>query len=385
MTRKHLILVTLCFLIAWGVLLYWGQELVSLFANGIGPNIFAIPPDLLARKDEAALIRMLFMFSLLTTLLSLVLLVMYSFRSFVVKHWAHYRSARAFEYFIYLGTSYVCFLSLYRQGFEGEWYGLEDVMRYEAAAPFNHRLLFVWLAIGIKTSFPAFSESRCYFLSQIPVILVLFYIIRKWAGLFAPQGYSWLAQVFLVLMLIPTVGYFTFYDFGVVLFSTLGLYYLFRGNLHAYYATLMIGTLNHEVIAILIPIFCVLYFDRMDRTRFAVWTLTQVLSYMTLRALLFRLLPMEAAWESGMVWWNIDSVINRPGPVLRSLAALVFWYVIAFLGFQHAPSRLRRCVVMLPLLLVMIFLVGQVNEPRLFNSFVPVVIGLVMTFVATLR
>jgi len=58
------------------------------------------------------------------------------------------------------------------------------------------------------------------------------------------------------------------------------------------------------------------------------------------------------------------------------------WYAIAALGWRSAPPALRRSVVVLPCLLVMTFLVGQLHEARQFDAFLPIAVCLIVCRIA---
>ena len=59
------------------------------------------------------------------------------------------------------------------------------------------------------------------------------------------------------------------------------------------------------------------------------------------------------------------------------------WYVLGFLGFRTAPDWLRRCVVVVPPLVVITALFGQFNEARQFDSLIPLVLGFVLCWIRT--
>ena len=63
---------------------------------------------------------------------------------------------------------------------------------------------------------------------------------------------------------------------------------------------------------------------------------------------------------------------------MYNLGPLLLWYGLAATGWRHAPSFLRRCTLILPCLLVMTTLVGQFNEARQFDAFIPVAMALML-------
>ena len=144
-----------------------------------------------------------------------------------------------------LATSWLCFHVLKQNGYEAPWMPLQEIMRYSVPPPFGHRLLFVFLANGFQWVFPGFGYLKCFLLSQLVAILLAFEAIRRWGALFIRQDLAFMAQVLLVVILIPTIGYFNFYDFGIVFIFTASLLCLFKRRFLAYLILLAIGTLNH--------------------------------------------------------------------------------------------------------------------------------------------
>jgi hypothetical protein len=55
---------------------------------------------------------------------------------------------------------------------------------------------------------------------------------------------------------------------------------------------------------------------------------------------------------------------------------MLVWFGMALLGMSFAPPFLRKAVAILPMLIGIALLVGQINEARLFLAFVPVALPL---------
>ena len=364
---------------AWIAVLAAGPALVRVMTSGRVPGILAVPSPLAETASPDLLLAMLTRALGLATLALAVPAAAWLGRRPLARRFPAGRFAEPLlSASILLGSSVVCFLALRNQGFEGSWYRLAEVMSFTAQPPYQHRILFVWVADALHALFPGWAPSRCYFVSQIPVILIAFVLMKRWVRLFVPPRVAVLSPLLLALMLIPTFGYFTFYDVGVTLFSTACLLLLFRRRLWAYLSVFLLGTLNHEVVLLMVPVFAVLYADAMPRGRYLEWILLQIAGYTLIRLLLFHFLPADAAWSGGKVWMNVNFLVNRPGPVAASAAAVLFWWTAAAAGIPFAPSRLRRCLILVPLLVGMAVLVGQINEPRLMNSLIPVVLALAM-------
>jgi hypothetical protein len=284
---------------------------------------------------------------------------------------------------IFAGCAWACFHALWYGGASMEWYPLDEVMDFSAAPPFNHRVLLVVLARGIRALAPGHSPRFYFLVTQLPAIGLALYALRRWAALHVGARWADLAPLVFTAMYVPTIGYYTFYDVTIVAAYSLGLYFLFLRRFLPYLAVLLIGTTNHENILLLIAVFLVLEW-RQPRARLIGLVALQLLLYAAVRACLFRLLPAHAAWAGGKPGFNLDLLLHQPALVLKSAACLVPWYLVAASGLRSASADLRRATVLFPLLCGVTFLVGQINEARMFDAFIPVALVLVLCAVKQL-
>lgn len=379
--------------IGWTVYLLWGDGLIKAMHEGRSVVFFNLSEDymgFLSVQDMMTLARKtLFILTGLSGLMATILL----FERKFINLWNYLLMSQdsedwrsnLFSTCVWLGCSWLCFYALYSYSYQGEWYQIQKVMTFSEGPPYQHRVLFVWVANGIKAISPGISYQGCYFLSQAIAILLAFYFIKKWGELFIAREMAFLSQILLVLLLIPTFRYFTFYDIGIILFYTISLLSLFKGRFYLYFMTLLFGTLNHEITMFLIFIFAVMYYDSsLKRSQYWGFIFIQVFIYGATRFWLFFILPMSEPWGVGRVWFNLNFLLNSDRRLLFVFLNIFFWYLIAFLGFKEAPQKLRRCVMLFPLLLITTFLVGQFNEIRHFNAFAPIIIGLIISIVSNL-
>jgi hypothetical protein len=268
--------------------------------------------------------------------------------------------------------------TLFIHSFDGSWVPVDRVLNFTADPPWNHRVLFVWLANGVRHLRPAMSPFQAYFASQVvPTFLALVFTTR-WAARFVPRRELWIAPVLMTLILIPTITYRTFFDIGIVAVFALGLDLLFRRELPAFLLVLGIGVLNHEITLFLIPLFLLLYFDRMRRLELFGWTIAQLVVYVGIRAGLALALPVGAFWQGGKLAYNLNLILGVKPELVFGLATLVFWFALGALGWKRVTPLLRRCVWVLPLFVVEVIVVGQLNEARQFDAFFPVLIAVIM-------
>ncbi len=374
---------------AWVIVGLFGEEAAELMFSGDSLKFLQVPSNLSRVSTPADSLLLLRRFLLVLTVLLVIALILWSFRKRLARIVTNVFGVEAgdtlanriLSFCMLGGCSWVCFHTLIHHGYEGEWYLIEDMMNFVGNSPFNHRILLVLPANLLKLALPGLSAVQAYCLSQLVPIVLTFYFVMRWAKLFVSGILVWLAQLILLAMLVPTISYYNFYDFAVVMFFTLCLLLLFRRKFLAYYAVFALGILNHEIMLLMVFFFTAM-FTHGDMNRSRLWgSITlQLAIYVAIRWILFQWLPATQAVESGKMWFNIDLILHRPVPFLSSLLSLLFWYVIGLLGIKYAPNELRRCVLVLPVLVLITLFAGQFNEPRQFDCFIPIVVALILCF-----
>ena len=279
---------------------------------------------------------------------------------------------------VLLGNSWACFRILKEYGYEGAWMPLQSIMNFSFPPPVGHRVLFVLLADGIQAVFPSLGYLKCFLLSQLVAILLAFEAIRRWGGLFVREELSIVAQLLLTVILIPTLHYYDFYDFGVVFFFSACLYCLFTDRFLPYLFLLAVGTFNHEITLLLVPVFVAVHFpEGLTRPRIWYQVALQLAAWVGVRALMFWLLPSHA-WPELRLQANIQEMLHPTPGLLSRYIAPGLWMGLALLGYRRAPRRLRRALILLPLLAITTFVYGHFHEIRQFDALIPVIVALIL-------
>lgn len=282
---------------------------------------------------------------------------------------------------LWLLCTYACIHLLYNIGGEGPWLPLRDAMGFTAQPPFNHRVLFVLVARNIQMLVPGLHVPACYFLSQILAAAAAFLVIEPWARQFVPERHAVWSQPLLLLLLIPTFTYWTFFDLGIVFFHTAALLALFRRRWWLYVAAFAIGTLNHENTLLLVPVALALR-RRAEPAGARVWGWVgaQLLAYAAIRVTLFNLLPAAAAWQSGKIAYNLALVTAHPQAVAKTAVWLLGWGAIVFAGRRRLPPDLVLAgSILLGELVVTTLVVGQLNELRTFDAALPLAVAALLS------
>jgi hypothetical protein len=285
---------------------------------------------------------------------------------------------RLFQLSITLGCSSALFLLLASCGFEAPWYPLTVLMKNPGSLPvFGHRLLWVWVADLVQKLIPSLSYTRCYLLSQIVPIVLTVIMIGKWSELFIDPSLRWVGQVLLVPMLAPTFGYFTFYDISIVFFYALCLYLLHQRRYLWFAIAVGVATFNHENALLLVVLAGLETFREKFRVC-AVVTLGSLLLHLAARFAMQWAIPSTRLvdWR---IWTNLVYPLIHPQMLIEAALVLMFWWLAAAVCWEDAEPFLRRAALLLPMLLTVTFLFGQLHEARQFNAMIPVLIAFILS------
>jgi len=273
-----------------------------------------------------------------------------------------------------------CALCLYifKITYDAPWAPVDVLMSNPGTLPiFGHRLLFVWLAKAFQAVIPALSAARGYYVSQVVAALLAIYAIGRWSAVHVGEALSPLGQVLAVILISTCLDYRNFYDVGIVFFFSCGLLALYRRKYLWFVVVVTVGTLNHENALLLVPIAAFLLYDAEPRRVWLAVVAVSLAGHLLARAAMQWLIPLP-----GHVDWRIWSNMTRPfldhREMALSLLALGGWYVLGLMSLPACDKRLRRLLLLFPMLFGVTFLFGQFHEPRQFNAFIPVLIAVLL-------
>lgn len=166
------------------------------------------------------------------------------------------------------------------------------------------------------------------------------------------------------------------YDAPTVMFFTLSLAFFQRRQLLAYELVFPLACLNRETTVLLVVLFAVYFFPRLDRRVYCVHLLCQAIVYglvfVALRYWLFASAPGTAV--EFRLQENLLMYVRSPMTTLLFLCGTVTLLVFVAYKWQRAPVLMRTAfLVFAPILAVMYLLIGQTFEVRVFMELVPVV------------
>jgi hypothetical protein len=278
-----------------------------------------------------------------------------------------------------LACTFALCLYIFKITTDGPWLPINVLMSNPSALPiFGHRLLFVWLAKALQAVVPTLSPLRGYYISQIVAALLAIYAVGRWSVLFIGEALSPFGQVLAVILISVCLDYRNFYDIGIVFFYTCGLLALYSQKYFWFVAVVTLGTLNHENALLLVPIAAFLLFDTEPRRVWMTVVGTSLAGYMLARAAMQSLIPFQRHVDWG-IWSNMTKPFIFYREMSYSLLALGGWFVLGLISLPACDERLRRLLLLFPMLLIVTFLFGQFHEPRQFNAFIPVLIAILLS------
>jgi hypothetical protein len=273
-----------------------------------------------------------------------------------------------------------CALCLYifKITHDSTWAPVDVLVTNPGALPiFGHRLLFVWIGQAFQMAVPTISPLRCYYASQMIAAVLAIYAVGRWSAIHVGEALSPLGQVLAVILISTCLDYRNFYDIGIVFFFSCGLLALYRRRYTWFAVVVTGGTLNHENVLLLIPMAAFLLYDTEPRRVWLAVVAASLAGHLLVRAALQYALPFhtQVEWK---IWSNMTKPFLDHREITFSLLALGGWYALGLMSLPACDKRLRRLLLLFPMLCGTTFLFGLFHEPRVFNAFIPVLIAVLL-------
>jgi hypothetical protein len=361
----------------WIAFLGWGRHLAAADWARILPG-FALAETTFGPVAAARVPQIVGLFLVLVTGLFVAAVVATRFSETFSKP-----ELRARMFRVAMAAAAVCVLfeQMVSHSYYAPWYKIEEMMTNPAAVPvFGQRLLLIWPAAWLKYLVPRLNYIQAFLTIQALAMVVAVYVMGQWAARFVGPGAAFLGQVFLTVLLIPTFVYHTAHDIGVVVTYTLCLLFLYDKKYIYFVIAFFLGVLNHQNILLMIPTACVILWGRERRSTIGWLAVSTLAIYFGTRAVLNATVPIPQDHEI-KVWWNIRQIVEMHRTMVFALLDMLPWYVAGAVAFRSADPFLKRAAVLFPMQYAVFFLFGQVNEVRIFNGFLPVLIGIFLCYV----
>lgn len=213
-------------------------------------------------------------------------------------------------------------------------------------------------------------------------LLGFFYAFRYFArGIFeGPRAFIDVSGLIAIAAIPPlTVGLHTLYDFGTLLFMTAALGLMVRRHKLTYLLFYTLACMNRETAILLALIFAVNFYDLMPRGRLVFFTLIQFAIWFAIRfwvGWLYRDNP------GGVVEFqyvqNIKNLFLAPSYSLAQLLAVLAVLFLIFSNWPRKPVFLKRALIWFIPTLVIYFIVGILNEWRIYWEWYPIFLCLAL-------
>src|ERR1017187_5544389 len=105
----------------------------------------------------------------------------------------------------------------------------------------------------LKHLVPRVTYIQAFLAVQAVAIALSIYVVGEWSALFIGREMKFLGQLLLGVFLFPTFRYYNGHDFGVVIFYTAGLLFLYKKQYWMFGLAVCVGMLNHQNILLLMP------------------------------------------------------------------------------------------------------------------------------------
>ncbi len=268
---------------------------------------------------------------------------------------------------------------LFRMEWEGPWMPLHVIMKNPSSLPvFGHRLLFIWVARGFQHIIPGLSDRRAFYLSQGVATVLAVYALGRWSALHTGKSFAWAGQILGAIMISTCYTYFNFYDIGTVFFTTCGLIAIFTRKHWWLVPIVLVGTLNYEGLLLVIAVAAFVAYREEPPKK---WVFPIAASFAAYCLVRFELqaampLPRQVDWR---IWSNMVKPFLFHHEMSSTLLALVGWYLIGWMSLSYCDPRLKRLILLFPLVFLVTILFGQLHEPRQFDAFIPIVVAAIVS------
>lgn len=275
----------------------------------------------------------------------------------------------------------ILFNAVAMRGWEAPWYRVADMMTHSESVPvFGQRLLMIWPAMLLKHLAPKLTYIQSFVVVQGLGIVLAVYVIGEWSALFVGRELKFLGQILLAVLLLPTMDFFVGHDIGVVFTYCFCFLFLYRRQYLLFLLAFCVGMLNHQNILLLIPTAVAVMWPVENPKTIGKVAGAAAVAYFAIQFVLNRAIPIPFTHEI-KVWFNMRQIVELHRTMIFGVLLTIPEWAGAALAFKNADPFLKRASVLLPMQLAIYSIYGQLNEARLFDGFLPIVIGIYLCYI----
>ena len=287
---------------------------------------------------------------------------------------------RIFSLAASFAVTWILLESMIARSYEGTWYNIQTMMTHPSAVPvFGQRLLLVWPAMLLKRLIPGLPYIQAFVAVQALALAIAVVVTGEWSALFIGRRMKVLGQILLAVFLLPTFTYYTAHDVGVVIINTLCLLFLYQRRYWSFGLVFCLGILNHPNVLLMVPTAAALLWTREKRATIAWLVSLTCAAYLVVRLVLNLELPLSRSVDLRL-WWNMRALAELSSLLVLGQLSLLPWYLCGLAALPKADPFLKAAAVLLPLQYLFFGFYGQLYEVRLFDGFIPVLIGIFLSW-----
>jgi hypothetical protein len=287
---------------------------------------------------------------------------------------------RLFSVMVALACCSVLFQNLLGRTEEEPWYNVQTMMTNPSSVTiFGQRLLLIWPAMLLKHFIPRLTYIQSFIVIQGVAIVLSIYAIGEWSALFVGENLKFLGQILLTLVLLPTMLVYHAHDIGVVLTYTFCFIFLYRRQYPIFILAFFIAILNHQNVLLLAGVAGLVMWGNEPNSKIVRVLAICVAVYLLTQYVLNRAIPIPHTHDN-KVWWNMRQIGELSRMMIFGVMLTVPRYAGAAAVFKFANPFLKRASALLPMQLAVYSVYGQLNEARLFNGFLPILVGIYLCF-----
>ncbi len=250
-----------------------------------------------------------------------------------------------------------------------------------APTPYQYRILIPAL-VGLLQQWTGISANPLYRILEFLSTFALFYAFRVFLNLFARD--LRIASLFAIPLayVLPYNFTYTFlypYDLPAILFTTLGLIALYRKQWAFYYAIFIIATFNRETSYFLTLIYFASAFGIEDWKTILRHVGGQAALWLGIKTGLYLLFASNPAQGAGLFEFQLlRSLEQLAQPGILGILARNWGMVWIFVLIWQARIRepfLRRALLACLAQLCILFLVGVIEELRIYGETIPILLA----------
>lgn len=275
---------------------------------------------------------------------------------------------------------------------------LQSFLDGTAYKPFQFRMLVPWMVGGLSSFIPA-DPKTLYQWIDVAAVLGLFYAFRYHLKSHF-QGAAANVLPFLVFYSLPwnyllprDLPLILPYDLAAVALFTLGLALLQRRRWTWYYLVFAVATLNRETILFLTLIFAIVEYQRLPRGAYALHLAAQLGLWLGIKLVMGSVYAANpgSSFEFYHVgtqiphWQSNLKVLTSPPHLIPVLSSFGFAWLVVAAGWKRLrDSFTRKSLWAIPPFLLMVFVVGNLNEIRVYGELTPIVLTAAILILADL-